>query len=412
MVSKSILKKYAEVAIKVGVNVKKDQPLIINAPAEAYEFVRLLAEEAYKKGASSVKVNFNDHELARLRFKNESEEVLSVIPKHRTDEIEYDFNRGVCQLHVISEVPNNLKGIDSKKIGNVLKAYGAVMQKYAYYSMNDVGQWSIVAYPNKKWAELVFPKLKGDKAIKALWKAILNASRITGDDPVLNWEKHNKEIKKYSAKMNKYDFKELHFKNSLGTDIVVGLVENHIWAGGSSVASVSGQSFNPNIPTEEVFTMPDRLNVNGVVVNTKPLSYQGSVIDGFKLEFKDGKVIKSSAKKGAAALDNLLNADQGARHIGEIALISHDSPISNSNLLFFNTLFDENASCHMALGRCYPTNIKNGTEMKKEELLKAGGNADSMVHVDFMFGSADMEIVGIKKDGKKVKVFEKGNFVI
>lgn len=411
MVSKKILKQYAQVAIQVGVNVKKGQPLVINAPAEAYEFTRYLVEEAYLKGASFVKVRFNDLIVTRIGMKHAEEVELTEIPKYQTDEIEYDIGKGVCRLHVISEVPNNLKGIDPIKVGNVTKAYGKVFQKYAYYSMNDIGAWSIVAFPNKTWAELVFPKLKGDKAVKALWKAILKASRIEGDNPVENWANHNKEIKKYATKMNKYDFKELHFKNSLGTDIVVGLVENHIWKGGSATAE-NGQEFNPNIPTEEVFTMPDRLRVDGVVVNTKPLSYQGSVIDGFKLEFKDGKVVSHSAKKGAAALNNLLNADEGARHIGEIALISHDSPISNLNLLFYNTLFDENASCHMALGRCYPTNIENGTKMSEQELLEAHGNANSMVHVDFMFGSVDMSITGIKKDGKKVKVFENGNFVI
>lgn len=411
MISKKILKEYAEVAVSVGANVKKDQLVQVSAPVEAYEFVRYIVEAAYKKGASEVKIKWEDPYVSRLKYEYEETEILSTVPKYLIDEVKENINRGYCLINVISDIPGNLKHIDPKKLSTVNTAMMKALKPYMYYTMNNVGQWTIVAYPNKAWSELVFPKLKGDAAIKALWKAILKAARISADRSIENWKNHNAEIHDHSSKMNKLNFKELRFKNNLGTDITVGLVENHIWEGASSLAS-NGQMFNPNIPTEEVFTMPDRNYVNGTVVSTKPLNYQGKIIDKFKLTFENGKVVKASAKKGIDALNNLLNTDEGSRHIGEIALISHDSPISNLNILFYNTLFDENASCHMALGRCYPTNIKNGVNMNEKELIKCGGNANSMNHVDFMFGSKDMEVIGITHDNKEVKVFENGNFII
>ncbi|MFA5720044.1 MAG: aminopeptidase, partial [Acholeplasmataceae bacterium] len=223
-------------------------------------------------------------------------------------------------------------------------------------------------------------------------------------------KKHNKALKTHSTLLNEYNFKQLHFKNSLGTDLVVGLVKDHIWVGGGEVAA-NGVYFNPNIPTEETFTMPDKLVTSGKVVATKPLNYGGKLIEDFYLEFKDGKVVNYDAKKEKETLKNILTFDENASYIGEIALISHDSPINNTNILFYNTLFDENASCHMALGRAYPMNIKGGIGADIKDLEKRGYN-NSMVHVDFMFGSPDLEITGLTYDGKKIKVFEKGNFVI
>ena len=248
-------------------------------------------------------------------------------------------------------------------------------------------------------------------AVDKLWDAILYASRVSEDGDVVEaWNKHNAEIKVHSDKLNDYNFKSLHFKNSLGTDLTVGLIKDHIWAGGCD-ETTKGILFNPNIPTEEVFTMPDRFNINGTVASTKPLSYGGVLIENFKLTFKDGRVVAHEALKNEETLTNLLNTDEGSRSLGEVALISHDSPISNLNILFYNTLFDENASCHLALGNCYPTNLKGGTDLSDEELYGLGGN-HSMVHVDFMFGSADMEVVGTTQDGKEVQIFSKGNFII
>ncbi len=411
MVSKEILKEYADVAVNIGINAKKGQLVVINAPVEAYEFVRLIVASAYKKGAGEVIVKWDDELINRMKFENETAEILVDIPEHVLNERKYYIDKGYCSIRVQSGIPGNLKHIDSKKLNQVQKAAMQASKQFMYYFMNNIGQWTIVAYPNQEWAELVFPNLKGEAAVKALWDAIIKASRIEETGSIENWNRHNDAIHRYSDKMNEFNFKELHFKNGLGTDIVVGLVKKHIWVGASSLAA-NGQMFNPNIPTEEVFTMPDRNNVHGTVVSTKPLNYQGKLIENFKLTFENGKVIAAEAKKGMDALNNLLNTDDGSRYIGEIALISHDSPISNLNILFYNTLFDENASCHMALGRCYPFNILDGVNMNEDEIIKNGGNANSMNHVDFMFGSADMEIFGINENGKEIQIFENGNFII
>jgi aminopeptidase len=277
--------------------------------------------------------------------------------------------------------------------------------------MGNRSQWTIVAAPNPVWAKRVFPDLEEDQAIDALWDAILQASRVTEDnDPIQEWKEHNDRLLTHNKILNDYQFDHLHFKNSLGTDITIKLVENHVWAGGGET-STKGVWFNPNIPTEENFTMPHKTGVNGKVVATKPLNYQGNLIEDFWLEFKDGQVVDYDAKKEKDALKNLIEYDEGSSYLGEIALISYDSPISNSGILFFNTLFDENASCHMALGRAYPMNIKGGTEADLED-LKAKGYNFSMAHSDFMFGSADLQITGTTKDGKKVTIFKDGDFVI
>ena len=277
--------------------------------------------------------------------------------------------------------------------------------------MASRGQWTIVAAPNNIWAKKVFPDLEENEAIEALWSAILEASRITYEnDPVAEWEIHNKNLFKHNQILNSYNFDTLYFKNKLGTDISVKLVDNHIWAGGGELTP-DGIVFNPNIPTEENFTMPHKYGVNGKVVATKPLNYQGKLIEDFWLEFKDGKVINFDAKVNKDALENLLKFDKGSCYLGEIALISYDSPISNSGILFYNTLFDENASCHMALGRAYTINVKDGTKLSAEKLETIGYN-NSMAHSDFMFGNEDLSVIGITKNGDKVVIFEDGNFII
>ncbi len=250
-----------------------------------------------------------------------------------------------------------------------------------------------------------------EDAVNALWQAILFSVRVREDnDPVKEWEQHDKELLEHCDVLNSHQFKALHFENSKGTDLTVGLVKNHIWVGGGC-STPEGVFFNPNMPTEECFCMPDRNNVNGKVYASKPLNYAGKLVEDFWFEFKDGKVVDYGASNGREALTQLLDTDEGARHLGEVALISYDSPISNLNILFYNTLFDENASCHLALGRCYPENVAGGIEMSDEELLEVGGN-NSMEHVDFMFGTSDMTVTGIKEDGSEVTVFANGNFAI
>ena len=408
-----ILEEYAALAIEKGVNVQPGQPLEIRASVEAYELARKCAEKAYQKGSGKVTIEYLDEQKTRLDYLYLDEESLCDVPKWQLEKVEDNIKKGYCLLFISGSDPDLLAGLDSEKIHKASVTRMKAMQKYQYYSMNNIGQWSILAYPEVHWAHKVFPDIQDDdEAMEALWEAILNASRVEVNKTLSNWDIHNQEIASHAAKMNAYGFRSLHFINSLGTDLTVGLIKNHIWEGGCDLSRGDHKAyFNANIPTEELFTMPDRFHIDGKVVATKPLSYAGKIIDGFSFEFKDGKVVDFDAEQNKDVLNDLLDMDEGVRSLGEVALISFDSPISNSGILFYDTLFDENASCHLALGACYPTNVKNGTQMSSEELYELGGN-DSMEHVDFMFGSADLQVDGIKEDGEIVPVFRDGNFVI
>jgi len=410
--SNEILKEFAKLAVLNGVNVQAGQPLVINAPVEAYELVRECVNVAYEAGSSRVTVNYSDDVRTRLDFENQTIEEISNVPNWMVERKQYEVDSKVCYLHIIGEDPDLLSGIDQKKVQSASMARMKAMQKFRYYTMTNIGQWSIIAYPNLAWAKKVFPDKNDDDAMNALWDAILYTSRVELNKTMDNWKKHNEEIHNHSKIMNDYNFKSLHFENSIGTNLTVGLIKNHIWEGGYDVARGDYKvPFNPNIPTEEVFTMPDRYHIDGTVVSTKPLSYNGNIIPEFKLTFKDGKVVDYDAKVNKEVLKGLLDTDEGTKSLGEVALISFDSPISNSNILFYDTLFDENASCHLALGACYPTNLKGGSELSEDELYELGGNK-SMEHCDFMFGSEDMHIVGTTYDDKEIEVFKQGNFVI
>ncbi len=408
---KSRLKEYARLAIKTGVNVQPGQLLIINAAVSAQEFVHLCVEEAYAAKAGEVRVKWYDDYVTKLTYQHVETDVLKSIPEWKIDEKKEEIERGCAYLSIRDEVPGNLKDIPSQKLQEVTSALRSAMEPFRYYTMSNVGQWCLVAHPNVAWAKKVFPEMSEDDAVEALWEAILTASRVDGkEDPQQCWEKHNKEIKENSSKMNQHQFKTLHFKNGLGTDLMLDLALGHIWAGGQD-KTTTGVLFNPNIPTEEVFTAPRRTGVNGVVYGTKPLNYQGKLIENFWIRFENGKAVEFDAEKEKEALKNLIDLDEGSSYLGEVALISHFSPISEMDILFYMTLFDENASCHLALGAAYPSNVKGGQEMTKEELVKNDVNV-SMAHSDFMFGSADMSIVGIKENGEEVQVFENGSFCI
>jgi aminopeptidase len=411
MPKKELLKKFATLAVETGANVQKGQLVGVNAPTDAKELAREIVEAAYKAGAKRVVVNWTDAYVGRSNYDGMTIEELENIPQWSIDRLKSFIKEDGCIISITSPIPGVNKGVDPIKMQKAGIASSKAFDFYRNHMMGNHAQWSIVAYPNEVWAEKVFPDLKGDEAVEALWNAILQASRVTEtNDPVEEWAKHNESLLSHNKILNDFNFKQLHFTNGIGTDLVVGLVPNHVWAGGGE-NSTRGVYFNPNIPTEENFTMPDKYNVNGKVVATKPLDYQGKLINDFYLIFKDGAVVEYDAKDQKEALDNLIKFDEGSKYIGEVALISHDSPIQNSGILFYNTLFDENASCHLALGRAYPMNVKGGTKMSQEELTKAGAN-NSMTHVDFMFGSEDMNIVGIQQDGTKVQVFKDGNFVI
>ena len=406
-----ILRKYAKLAVCSGVNVQKGQLLIINASVFDHKFAEYCVEEAYKAGAGEVIVKWSDENISHMNYEYESVETLSNVPDWAVERVKDEHASKACYLSIDSSTPGLMSDIDPQKMKTSRMAYMKKMEPFMSYTMNNEGQWCIIALPNPKWAKKVFPDKSEEEAVKALWDAILYSVRVREDnDPVEEWQKHDDELLNHCSILNDYQFDYLHFKNNKGTDLKVNLVKNHIWVGGGCTTP-DGVFFNPNMPTEECFCMPDKDNVNGIVYASKPLSYSGRVIEDFWFRFGNGKVVEHGAAKNVEALDELLNTDEGSRHLGEVALISYDSPISNLDILFFNTLFDENASCHLALGRCYPENVEGGIEMNENELKAAGGNT-SMNHVDFMFGTEDMTVTGVTFDGKEIKVFENGNFVI
>lgn len=407
---KPLLKEYARLAVRVGANVQKDQLVLVNAPVEALEFARMIVEEAYIAGAGKVMVEWQDSVSSRLFYEYASDERLVEVPDYAIDRLKYFIDNGGCAISITSPNPDAFKGIDPRKMMMVQQATSPKTKFYSEHMMASRSQWTIVAYPNNVWANKVFPSLDTDKAYQKLLEAILYASRVEEGKSVENWNNHIENLDKHNQILNNYNFKTLHFKNSLGTDLTLDLVEEHIWAGGGEY-STSGILFAPNIPTEETFTMPHNKSINGTVVSTKPLSVRGQIIPEFRLTFKDGKVVEFSATENVEALESLLNTDEGSKSLGEVALISHNSPISNQNILYYNTLFDENASCHLALGNAYSMNIKDGANRSLEDLKENGYNA-SQIHVDFMFGSSDMEVDGITHSGEKVAIFRKGNFVI
>lgn len=407
MINQEKLKKFAKLVVEVGVNVKEGQLLVINSPVECREFTRMLVDAAYEVKAKDVMVRWSDDIVNKSYYMNVTEDVIKNLPNYVVEQFKYIVDENAAVISIAAPTPGLLKKVDPTKLQLSQKVSNEKVGFYRKHMMSNGSQWCVVSYPTLAWAEKVFPNEQDP--VSKLMDAILTASRVTGDnDPVAEWKTHMATLARHNKMLNDYNFKNLHFKNSLGTDLVVELVEGHIWGGGAEEAQTK-VVFAPNIPTEETFTMPHKFGVNGKVVATKPLNYQGKLIEDFYLVFKDGKVVEYNAVKELDALQGLLELDEGSSRLGEVALISHDSPISNMNILFYNTLFDENASCHLALGNAYTMNIKNGHNLAEEELAKLGYNK-SMAHVDFMFGSKDMQIIGTTHDNKQIKVFENGNF--
>ncbi|MBO4818810.1 MAG: aminopeptidase [Firmicutes bacterium] len=410
MVTEKMYDKLAELIVKKGANVQKDQPVVINASVRDADFIEMLAKYAYEAGAKYVSVEWSDSKIAKMGYQYQSIETLSDVPQHFYDKRKYQQDGGACFISIASGKPGEMSDVDSEKINAAAVAVYTKIADLISYTMNNEGQWCIAGIPSLEWAKVVFPDLPDDEAFEKLGDAIFAVTRVSEDnDPIAEWEQHDKELMEHCAKLNEYRFKELHFTNGLGTDLHVELVKGHKWAGGGCFTP-KGVFFDPNMPTEECFCMPLKTGTNGMVYASKPLSYNGKVIKDFWFRFENGKVVDYDAKEEKDALEKLLNFDEGSRYLGEVALVPYDSPVSKSGVLFFNTLYDENAACHLALGRAYPENIECGEKMSKEELAAHGAN-DSMQHNDFMFGTADMDIDGIKEDGTVVPVFRKGNFV-
>ncbi|KGX93982.1 peptidase M29 [Pontibacillus halophilus JSM 076056 = DSM 19796] len=403
------LEKYADLAIETGVNLQEGQALMLNAPVDGAEFARIVAKKAYERGAKNVHVNWTDDALRRMKFEHAPMEELEEVPQWQVDKLNSFAKGGAAVLSIRAENPDLLNGIEAKRIQVANKASAEAMKEFRQYTMNDHIPWSIVAIPNEEWAQKVFPESSKEEAVAKLWEQIFTITRVAKEDPIEAWNEHNDVLAQARAFMNKKQFKKLIYKSE-GTNLEVELPEGHIWKGGSS-ETTKGQTFNPNIPTEEVFTVPHKYGVNGTVASKKPLSYGGNLIDNFSFTFENGKVVDFSAEQGEEALQNLLDMDEGARRLGELAIVPHSSPISQSGVIFYNTLYDENASCHLALGKGYPSTIKGGADMDDEQLDKNGVN-NSLVHVDFMMGSADLAIDGELADGSTVPVFRNGEWAI
>lgn len=404
----TMLDEYAKLIVEVGINIQEGQPLVINAPVDGKEYVRLLAKYAYKNGAKEVHINWSDDYLSRQKYENSPLELFETFPEWRKDMLMSFAEDGAGFISIYSEDPELFKDIDTEKISTANKISSEALSEFRKFTMNDINPWCVMSIPTKGWAMKVFPDLSEDEAMEKLWEKIFFATRMDLENPVERWKEHVATIKEKVKFLNKANFKKLIYKSSKGTNLEVELPKGHIWAGGGSTDS-KNTTFVANMPTEEVYTMPHKDGVNGVIYSTMPLNYSGNLIDEFKLTFKDGKVVDFEAKENEDVLKDLLDMDEGAKHLGEVALVPHDSPISNLNLIFYNTLFDENASCHFAFGQAYPTNLKNGENMTKEELADHGVN-DSITHVDFMVGSKDLDIIGIKQDGEEVQVFKDGNW--
>lgn len=406
--NENLLKKYASLAIKTGVNIQKNNILVISSPIETAEFARLIAKEAYKAGAKDVIVHYVDQKLTKIKLENNSLETLSNIPEWQAESYNFYAREGACFISISANDPDGLNGIPVEKIGISQKARTSALKEYFDNSMSNKCRWCVLSVPTLSWAKKVFPNVSDDEAMESLWDVIFKTVRVDTENPIKSWEKHNNYLEEKIKFMNDNNFKSVNLKSSNGTDLNIELPEGHIWAGGSE-KDINGISFNANMPTEEVFTLPKKTGVNGIVYSSKPLSYSGNLIDNFSITFKNGKVIDFTAEIGYDILKQMLESDEGAKYLGEVAFVPHNSPISNSNLIFFNTLFDENAACHLAFGRAYESCVKDADKYSEEELEKKGVN-NSLIHVDFMIGTNDLEITGINKNGETIQIFSNGNW--
>lgn len=401
------LEKYASLAVHVGVNVQPGQTLVVTAPIISADYVKKVVRKAYEAGAKHVYVEWDDEDITRLKYELAPDEAFNEYPMWRAKGWEEMAANNAAFLSIRASDPDLLNGIDPQRIQNASKAANTALANYRNYAMSDRISWSIVATPSQAWANKVFPHLPEGERVDALWQAIFAATRINTDDPIQAWRDHTANLDQKAAYLNEKKFKYLHY-TAPGTDLRIEFPKEHLWMSAGSY-NTAGTLFVANMPTEEVFTAPLRTGVNGTVSSTKPLSYGGNIIDNFSLTFKEGRIVDFSAEKGYETLKRLIETDEGSQYLGEVALVPHTSPISQTELIFYNTLFDENASNHLAIGKGYAFCLDGGKEMSREELDAVGLN-DSLVHVDFMIGSADMDIDGILEDGTSEPIFRKGNW--
>lgn len=404
---KSTLKKYAELIVKIGANVQKGQDVQIYVNVEQEELVNYVVQYCYQCGANYVTVNWMSDKVSNTQYKKASIKALSYIPDWRIEKEKY-FNKTLpCTIFIESSSPDAMKGVNQAKLAKVNKNIYPILKPFRDERENKY-QWVVVGAASKEWAKKVFPHLRTNQAVEKLWEKILETARCNGD-PIKNWEKHNKDLEQKAFHLTSLDLDYLHYESSNGTDFKVWLMPNVHWTAGGEHTQGKHTPFNPNLPTEECFTSPWKGKAEGKVVSTKPLSYNGELIEDFEITFKNGRAVEVKAKKGQELLEHMIKQDDGASMLGEVALVPYDSPINNTGILFYNTLFDENAACHLALGHAFTHLLKDYDKYSYKELIDYGFN-DSSIHVDFMIGSKDLNITGYTKDGKKVAIFRNGNW--
>lgn len=402
---------YAKLLVEVGANIQKGQNLVISCPVDCAWFARLCAKAAYDAGCREVIMSWSDDALTREKYLRAADGVFDTVPEWRV-RFNTDYAReGAAFLHIAGDDPEIMKGVDQDRLVRSARASGAALKEYRQLQMSNAFPWAIGAIPVPSWAKKVFPDCSEEKAMEKLWDAILTSVRVTGDGKaVQRWQEHLDTLQIRIDKLNALRLESLHYTNSLGTDLTIRLPEDHVWGGGDGV-SKAGIHFIANMPTEEIFTAPLRDGVDGVVYASMPLCLKGEVVDKFHFTVRSGRIVEVHAEVGEEKLRAETALDEGASYFGEVALVPYDSPIRSQGLLFYETLFDENAACHLAFGEAYAECIKGGESMSKEE-LKAHGLNDSITHVDFMVGTADLGITGKTRDGREVPVFVDGNFAL
>ena len=405
------LQKYAKLLVSTGINVQPGHTVVIYAEVEQAVFARLLVKEAYQLGASEVIVQWSDDEINRERLLYAAEDRITTVPEYKVQEMHYLLDHKASRLSIVSRDPDALNGVDTTRLAKSMKATSVALKPMRVAGQSNKISWTVAAAAGSAWAKKVFPEAKStEEAVDLLWNQIFTTCRVYADDPVAAWKEHEEKLDKKAAVLNKEQFAKLHY-TAPGTDLTLGMPKNHVWESAGSI-NAQGEHFIANMPTEEVFSAPDYRVAERYVTSTKPLSYNGNIIEGIKVTFKDGQIVEVSAEKGDQVMKDLVFENMGARGLGEVALVSDPSPISQSGITFFNTLYDENASNHLAIGSAYATSVKGGEKFETEEELAAAGLNRSDVHVDFMIGGPNMNVDGIREDGTVVPIFRNGDWAI
>ncbi|MFP7493846.1 aminopeptidase [Terribacillus saccharophilus] len=407
-VRKEHLQNYAELAVRIGVNVQKDQLVVVHSDLENVTFARLIQTAAYEAGASTVVMDWTDEQSTQAFYTYAADESIDRFPDWQHARFKEWDEVGASYIHIISENFDVFKNVSPERISRFQKAFRAKLEDHYARIRSHQVRWCLLAVPSFSWAKKVFPQVSREEAVQSLWQSIISGTRADGTDPIRDWEEHDRAFESRKTFLNDHQFDALHFTNSQGTDFVVGLPKDHVFLGGR-VKDKKGIPFFPNIPTEELFTAPHKGKVNGKLIVTKPLVYGGKIIHGVSLHFQDGRITAYDAASGKETLQHLIETDEGSCYLGEIALVSNHSPLSRADVLFYNTLFDENTACHIGIGNASPSNLRHGSSLSGQALMEAGLNT-SLLLVNVVFGTEDMNVTGMKEGGMEFLLMKDGDF--